>query len=130
MQEVGFLDKSRRDSEEQRHDMPDRKMHKDDPLETWTRIIAGGAHTGFFLVILQVLWGRVPRSTVLPDRILNNSPLVRVKIFDRLFAGKRFDELDGPLLYVYAKDEQTAAGSRAAFLSTSRLGNPRRHPGA
>ncbi len=31
------------------------------------------------------------------------------KTFDRLFAGIRFDERDGPLLYVYAKDEETAA---------------------
>jgi len=29
--------------------------------------------------------------------------------FDRLFAGVSFDELDGDILYVYAKDEQTAA---------------------
>jgi hypothetical protein len=29
--------------------------------------------------------------------------------FDRLFAGVRFDELDGDILYVYAKDEETAA---------------------
>jgi hypothetical protein len=28
--------------------------------------------------------------------------------FDRLFAGIRFDELDGDLLYVYARDEETA----------------------
>jgi hypothetical protein len=35
--------------------------------------------------------------------------IVGAKTFDRLFAGIRFDELDGPLLYVYAKDEQSAA---------------------
>jgi hypothetical protein len=35
--------------------------------------------------------------------------IVGAKTFDRLFAGIRFDELEGPLLYVYAKDEQTAA---------------------
>lgn len=35
--------------------------------------------------------------------------IVGAKTFDRLFAGIRFDELDGPLLYVYAKNEQTAA---------------------
>jgi hypothetical protein len=35
--------------------------------------------------------------------------IVGAKTFDRLFAGIRFDELDSPLLYVYAKDEQTAA---------------------
>jgi hypothetical protein len=29
--------------------------------------------------------------------------------FDRTFAGVRFAECDGPLLYVYAKDERTAA---------------------
>ena len=29
--------------------------------------------------------------------------------FDRVFAGTRFAEADGALLYVYAKDEQTAA---------------------
>lgn len=29
--------------------------------------------------------------------------------FDRVFAGIRFAEADGPLLYVYARDEATAA---------------------
>lgn len=29
--------------------------------------------------------------------------------FDRLFAGVRFDEVDGDLLYVYARDEDAAA---------------------
>jgi hypothetical protein len=29
--------------------------------------------------------------------------------FNRLFAGVRFDEVDGDILYLYAKDEQTAA---------------------
>jgi hypothetical protein len=29
--------------------------------------------------------------------------------FDRLFVGVRFDEVDGDLLYVYAKDEDAAA---------------------
>jgi hypothetical protein len=29
--------------------------------------------------------------------------------FDRVFAGVRFAEVDGPLLYVYAKDEAAAA---------------------
>jgi hypothetical protein len=29
--------------------------------------------------------------------------------FDRLFIGVRFDELDGDILYVDAKDEETAA---------------------
>ena len=35
--------------------------------------------------------------------------VVGAKTFDRLFAGIRFDEADGPLLYAYARDEETAA---------------------
>jgi hypothetical protein len=35
--------------------------------------------------------------------------IVGAKTFDRLFAGIRFDETDGPLLYVYARDEDAAA---------------------
>jgi hypothetical protein len=35
--------------------------------------------------------------------------IVGAKTFDRLFSGIRFDELDGPLLYVYAKNEEIAA---------------------
>jgi hypothetical protein len=37
--------------------------------------------------------------------------------FDRLFTGVRFDELDGDLLYVYvyAKDEETAAEMEDTF---------------
>jgi len=34
--------------------------------------------------------------------------IVGAETFDRLFAGIRFDETDGPLLYVYAKDEDGA----------------------
>jgi hypothetical protein len=34
---------------------------------------------------------------------------VGTKTFDRTFAGVRFAETDGPLLYVYAKDEEAAA---------------------
>jgi len=34
---------------------------------------------------------------------------VGTKTFDRAFAGVRFAETDGPLLYVYAKDEEAAA---------------------
>jgi hypothetical protein len=30
--------------------------------------------------------------------------------FDRLFVGVRFDEVDGDVLFVFAKDEETAAG--------------------
>jgi hypothetical protein len=30
-------------------------------------------------------------------------------LFDRVFCGVRFAEIDGPLLYVYAKDEECAA---------------------
>jgi chromosomal replication initiation ATPase DnaA len=35
--------------------------------------------------------------------------IVGAKTFDRLFAGIRFDEVDGPLLYVYAKNQDIAA---------------------
>jgi hypothetical protein len=35
--------------------------------------------------------------------------IVGAKTFDRLFAGIRFDEIDGPLLYVFAKDDGAAA---------------------
>jgi hypothetical protein len=35
--------------------------------------------------------------------------IVGAKKFDKLFAGIRFDELDGYLLYAFAKDEDCAA---------------------
>jgi hypothetical protein len=35
--------------------------------------------------------------------------------FDRLFTGIRFEELDGDLLYVFAKDEETAAEIEDTF---------------
>jgi hypothetical protein len=35
--------------------------------------------------------------------------IVGAKTFDRLFAGIHFEETEGPLLYVFAKDEETAA---------------------
>jgi hypothetical protein len=35
--------------------------------------------------------------------------VIGAAVFDRIFAGVRFAEVDGPLLYVYAKDEQVAA---------------------
>ena len=31
------------------------------------------------------------------------------RVFDRVFAGVRFAEVDGPLLYIYARDELAAA---------------------
>src|ERR1700753_679257 len=34
--------------------------------------------------------------------------VIGATVFDRVFAGIRFAETDGPLLYVYAKDEQNA----------------------
>lgn len=34
--------------------------------------------------------------------------IVGAENFDRLFAGIRFAEADGPIFYVYAKDEETA----------------------
>ena len=35
--------------------------------------------------------------------------VIGVTVFDRVFAGVRFAETDGPLLYVYAMDERCAA---------------------
>lgn len=35
--------------------------------------------------------------------------------FDRVFAGVRFAEVEGPLLYVYAKDEAAAAAIEDDF---------------
>jgi hypothetical protein len=43
--------------------------------------------------------------------------IVGAKTFDRLFAGIRFDEVDGYLLYVFAKDEETAAEIEDEFSS-------------
>ena len=36
-------------------------------------------------------------------------------IFDRLFVGVRIDELDGDILFVYAKDEEAAAEIEDTF---------------
>jgi hypothetical protein len=41
--------------------------------------------------------------------------IVGAATFDRLFAGARFDETDGDILYVYAKDEETAAEMEDSF---------------
>jgi hypothetical protein len=35
--------------------------------------------------------------------------IIGAVVFDRVFAGVRFAEIDGSLLYVYSKDEQSAA---------------------
>ena len=35
--------------------------------------------------------------------------VIGAAVFDRVFAGVRFAEADGPLLYVYARDEQASA---------------------
>jgi hypothetical protein len=35
--------------------------------------------------------------------------------FDRLFSGVRFDEVDGDILYVYARNEETAAEMEDSF---------------
>jgi hypothetical protein len=35
--------------------------------------------------------------------------VIGATVFDRVFAGVKFAETDGPLLSVYAKDEQSAA---------------------
>ena len=44
--------------------------------------------------------------------------------FDRLFAGARFDEVDGDLLYVFAKDEETAAEMEESFSLHISLSQP------
>jgi hypothetical protein len=36
-------------------------------------------------------------------------------MFDRVFAGVRFAEIDGPLLYVYSRDEESAAAIEDDF---------------
>jgi hypothetical protein len=41
--------------------------------------------------------------------------IVGTKIFDRFFAGIRFDELDGTLLYAFANDEECAAEIEDGF---------------
>ena len=41
--------------------------------------------------------------------------LVGAKTFDQLFIGVQFDEADGSVLYVYAKDEQRAAAIEDNF---------------
>ena len=41
--------------------------------------------------------------------------IVGAKTFDRLFAGIRFDEADGSLLYAYARDEDIATESDDNF---------------
>jgi hypothetical protein len=41
--------------------------------------------------------------------------IVGAKTFDRLFAGIRFEQLDGFLLYAFAKDEETAAAIEDEF---------------
>ena len=35
--------------------------------------------------------------------------VIGATVFDRVFTGVRFAEADGPLLYIYARDEQSAA---------------------
>ncbi len=41
--------------------------------------------------------------------------IVGSKTFDRLLSGVRFDEIDGDILFVYAKDEATAAEMEDTF---------------
>jgi hypothetical protein len=36
-------------------------------------------------------------------------------VFDRIFAGVRFAEIDGPLLYVYSRDEESAGAIEDDF---------------
>jgi hypothetical protein len=48
--------------------------------------------------------------------------VIGASVFDRVFAGVRFAETDGPLLYVYSRDEQSAAEIEDDF-STSHSGH-------
>jgi hypothetical protein len=41
--------------------------------------------------------------------------ILGAKEFDRVFTGVKFASVDGPLLYVYAKDESTAADMEDDF---------------
>ncbi|WP_027548173.1 hypothetical protein [Bradyrhizobium sp. WSM2254] len=41
--------------------------------------------------------------------------IIGARRFDRLFAGARFDEVDGDILFVYVKDEDTAAQIQDEF---------------
>jgi hypothetical protein len=41
--------------------------------------------------------------------------VVGAETFDRLFAGIEFDEVDGDILFVFAKDEESAAEIEDAF---------------
>src|SRR6266481_2305948 len=41
--------------------------------------------------------------------------------FDRLFAGVRYDDVDGDILYVYAKDEEAVIPSDRATASAERI---------
>ena len=43
--------------------------------------------------------------------------IIGAGVFDRVFAGVRFAETDGPLLYVYAKNESAAAEIEDDFSS-------------
>jgi len=49
--------------------------------------------------------------------------VVGATIYDRLFAGVRFDEIDEGILIVYPKDD----GSADEIADNSRLKHPRRH---
>ena len=41
--------------------------------------------------------------------------VIGANVFDRLFAGVRFAEIDGTLLYVYSRDEESAAAIEDDF---------------
>jgi hypothetical protein len=61
-------------------------------------------------------WLQMHLTTVQDQAVTAHMALiVGSTTFDRLFAGVRFDELDGDLLYVYAKDEDCAAEMEDGF---------------
>ena len=41
--------------------------------------------------------------------------MIGANVFDRIFAGVKFAETDGPLLYVYARNEECAADMEDDF---------------
>ncbi|WP_461846443.1 hypothetical protein [Bradyrhizobium elkanii] len=51
----------------------------------------------------------------LATKLLKRACVVGAETFDRAFTGIRFAEADGPLLYVYARDEAAAAEIEDSF---------------
>ena len=57
-----------------------------------------------------------PRATsTVPLTVPRVASVIGGETFDRVFAGVRFAEIDGPLLYVYSRDEESAAAIEDDF---------------